>query len=59
MKCRCGRDFCYLCGGVYMKCECCKIIFTYSFDEYLHRPEITDAEGRKDEKAERRCLEKF
>ncbi|TNV83732.1 hypothetical protein FGO68_gene2846 [Halteria grandinella] len=24
MKCRCGRDFCYRCGGMYMQCECFK-----------------------------------
>jgi hypothetical protein len=24
MKCRCGKDFCYRCGGVYLKCECVK-----------------------------------
>jgi ariadne-1 len=24
MKCKCGRDFCYQCGGSYLQCECCK-----------------------------------
>lgn len=24
MKCRCGRDFCYKCGGIHGKCECTK-----------------------------------
>jgi hypothetical protein len=22
MTCRCGTNFCYLCGGFYGKCEC-------------------------------------
>jgi len=26
MHCRCGKDFCYKCGGVYLKCECGKLI---------------------------------
>ena len=25
MKCRCGKDFCYKCGGVYGDCECQRI----------------------------------
>jgi E3 ubiquitin-protein ligase RNF144 len=24
MKCRCGMEFCYECGGVYKECECYK-----------------------------------
>ena len=24
MKCRCGKEFCYKCGGVYKACECVK-----------------------------------
>ena len=25
MKCRCGKDFCYKCGGVHNNCECTRI----------------------------------
>jgi len=25
MKCRCGKDFCYKCGGIFNDCECTKI----------------------------------
>jgi hypothetical protein len=24
MKCRCGMEFCYACGGIYKECECYK-----------------------------------
>jgi len=25
MKCRCGKDFCYKCGGIHLNCECVRI----------------------------------
>ena len=25
MKCKCGKEFCYKCGGIYGKCECGKL----------------------------------
>jgi hypothetical protein len=27
MRCRCGKEFCYKCGGVYRACDCRKKIF--------------------------------
>jgi hypothetical protein len=53
MKCRCGRDFCYKCGGIYLKCECCTDIRFINVCFFREKDEnIKRAVSRKDEKFE-------
>jgi hypothetical protein len=38
MRCRCGKEFCYRCGGVYRQCPCYdELWYEYGHDRFDQR----------------------